>query len=164
MRFKDLAVLNPADFSAEWKWDGIRVQLILGQGKASLFSRTGDDIAASFPDLVENAFGEGVLDGELLVGRDFEPLPFNDLQQRLNRKVATAKHLEDYPAFVRVYDLLFDGREDIRALPWTERRSHLEAWLATPSADARGSVGGAELFRLGGIGRDAPARRRRARA
>jgi len=127
---KDLAVLNPADFSAEWKWDGIRVQLILGQGKASLFSRTGDDIAASFPDLVENAFGEGVLDGELLVGRDFEPLPFNDLQQRLNRKVATQKHLEDYPAFIRVYDMLFDGSEDIRPLPWTERRRRLEAWMA----------------------------------
>src|SRR3569833_3360398 len=65
---KDLAVLDPADFSAEWKWDGIRVQLILGKGKASLFSRTGDDIAEAFPDLVENVFGEAVLDGELLVG------------------------------------------------------------------------------------------------
>ena len=126
---KDLAVLNPADFSAEWKWDGIRVQLILGQGRASLFSRTGDDIAGSFPDLVENVFGEGVLDGELLVGRDFEAAPFNDLQQRLNRKVATPKLMDEHPAFVRVYDMLFDGRQDIRAFPWTERRQHLEAWF-----------------------------------
>jgi DNA ligase-1 len=70
---KDLAVLAPADFAAEWKWDGIRVQLILGKGKVSLFSRTGDDIAGAFPDLVDNVFGEAVLDGELLVGRDFEP-------------------------------------------------------------------------------------------
>ena len=126
---KDLAVLNPADFSAEWKWDGIRVQLILGQGAASLFSRTGDDIAESFPDLVENVFGEAVLDGELLVGRGFDAASFNDLQQRLNRKVATPKLQEEFPAFVRVYDMLFDGRVDIRTLSWTERRQHLEAWF-----------------------------------
>jgi len=103
---KDLAVLAPADFSAEWKWDGIRVQLILSAGRASLFSRTGDDIAESFPDLVDNVFGEAVLDGELLVGREFEAAPFNDLQQRLNRKVATQKLLDEFPAFVRVYDIL----------------------------------------------------------
>ena len=126
---RDLAVLNPADFSAEWKWDGIRVQLIMARGSVSLFSRTGDDIAAAFPDIVDNVFGEAVLDGELLVGRDFEPALFNDLQQRLNRKVATAKLMEEFPAFIRVYDLLFDGDEDIRALPWTERRRRLEAWF-----------------------------------
>jgi DNA ligase-1 len=126
---RDLAVLNPADFSAEWKWDGIRVQLIMARGSVSLFSRTGDDIAAAFPDIVDNVFGEAVLDGELLVGRDFEPALFNDLQQRLNRKVATAKLMEEFPAFIRVYDLLFDGDEDIRALPWTERRQRLEAWF-----------------------------------
>jgi len=127
---KDLASLDPADFAAEWKWDGIRVQLILGRGAASLFSRTGDDIAAAFPDLTGDVFGDGVLDGELLVGRDLEPASFNDLQQRLNRKVATQALMETYPAFVRVYDLLFDGSEDIRALPWTERRARLEAWFA----------------------------------
>ena len=126
---KDLAVLDPKDFSAEWKWDGIRVQLILGHGKVSLFSRTGDDIAAAFPDLVDNVFGEAVLDGELLVGHDFVAAPFNDLQQRLNRKVATPKLLADHPAFVRVYDMLFDGAENVRALPWTERRARLELWL-----------------------------------
>lgn len=127
---KDLAILDPADFAAEWKWDGIRVQLILGRGAASLFSRTGDDIAAAFPDLVGNVFGEGVLDGELLVGHDFEPASFNDLQQRLNRKIAVPKLVEQFPAFVRVYDLLFDGTEDIRPLPWSDRRARLEAWFA----------------------------------
>jgi len=127
----DLEKLDPPDFSAEWKWDGIRVQLVLGQGPASLFSRTGDEIGGAFPDLVDNVFGEAVLDGELLVGAGFDPAPFNDLQQRLNRKVASAKHLTDYPAFMRVYDMLFDGREDIRPLPWTERRRRLETWLAT---------------------------------
>jgi DNA ligase-1 len=126
----DLPKLDPAAFVAEWKWDGIRVQLVLGHGPASLFSRTGDEIAGSFPDLVENVFGEAVLDGELLVGENFAPQSFNDLQQRLNRKLASPKLMAQYPAFIRVYDMLFDGRKDIRPLPWTERRQRLEAWLA----------------------------------
>lgn len=127
---KDIGKLAPADFAAEWKWDGIRVQLIMSKGRVSLFSRTGDDIAEAFPDIVGEVFGEAVLDGELLVGHNREPAPFNDLQQRLNRKVATQKHLTEFPAFIRVYDMLFDGSEDIRALPWSERRRHLEAWFA----------------------------------
>lgn len=126
---KDFEVLDPKDFSVEWKWDGIRVQLIVGGGTASLFSRTGDDIAAAFPDIVDNVTGRAVLDGELLVGRDFDARSFNDLQQRLNKKVASAKHLKELPAFIRVYDMLFDGDEDIRALSWTERRARLEAWF-----------------------------------
>ena len=126
---KDLAQLDPADFAAEWKWDGIRVQLILGNGRASLFSRTGDDVAAAFPDIVDNTFGNAVLDGELLVGADRTPSTFNDLQQRLNRKVATQRHLAEHPAFIRVYDMLFDGDDDIRTLPWAERRARLSDWL-----------------------------------
>ena len=126
---KDLETLDPKDFVAEWKWDGIRVQLIASRGKVSLFSRTGDDIAAAFPDVVGAVFGDAVLDGELLVGHGLEPALFNDLQQRLNRKVASAKHLADLPAFIRVYDMLFDGGDDIRTLPWTERRARLEAWF-----------------------------------
>src|SRR6478609_6624463 len=127
---KDLEKLDPADFVAEWKWDGIRVQLIASKGRVSLFSRTGDDIAAAFPDVTESVFGDAVLDGELLVGADFEPALFNDLQQRLNRKTALGKHLTAYPGFIRVYDILFDGSDDVRALPWTERRARLEAWFA----------------------------------
>jgi DNA ligase-1 len=126
---KDLKRLDPAEYVAEWKWDGIRVQLIAGKGRVSLFSRTGDDIAAAFPDIVDNVFGEAVLDGELLVGHDFDPASFNDLQQRLNRKVASPKHLADHPAFIRCYDMLFDGDEDIRALPWSERRTRLERFF-----------------------------------
>jgi DNA ligase-1 len=126
---KDLDRLAPEDFAAEWKWDGIRVQLIMAKGKVSLFSRTGDDIAPAFPDIVDNVFGEAVLDGELLVGEDFEPSSFNDLQQRLNRKTAVAKHLTQYPAFIRVYDMLFDGHDDIRAMPWCKRRRRLETWF-----------------------------------
>ncbi|QQR39546.1 cisplatin damage response ATP-dependent DNA ligase [Devosia rhizoryzae] len=126
----DFGKLDPKDFSAEWKWDGIRVQLVLGRDGASMFSRTGDDIAASFPDVVEAAIGHAVLDGELLVGHDFEARSFNDLQQRLNRKVAQGKQMAELPAFVRVYDMLFDGDEDIRTLSWQERRARLEASFA----------------------------------
>ena len=128
---RDFAELDPADFAAEWKWDGIRIQLILGPHGVSLFSRTGDDIAPAFPDLADAAFGHGVLDGELLVGHDFEPASFNALQQRLNRKTASARLMAESPAFVRVYDMLFDGNTDIRALPWTERRQRLESFFAT---------------------------------
>jgi DNA ligase-1 len=125
----DFEKLDPRDFAAEWKWDGIRVQLVLGRSGASLFSRTGDDIAASFPDVVEAAIGHAVLDGELLVGHDFEARSFNNLQQRLNRKVAQGKQMAELPGFVRVYDMLFDGDEDIRALGWEGRRERLEAWF-----------------------------------
>ena len=128
---RDFELLDPADFAAEWKWDGIRIQLILGADGVSLFSRTGDDIAPAFPDLAGEVFGRGVLDGELLVGHDFEPASFNALQQRLNRKTASDKLMRDHPAFVRVYDMLYDGDEDIRALPWEARRERLETFFGT---------------------------------
>lgn len=127
---RDFEKLDPAQFNAEWKWDGIRVQLVAGEAERCLFSRTGDDISAAFPDIVDNITGAAVLDGELLVGADFSPRLFNDLQQRLNRKVASPAHLKDFPAFIRLYDMLFDGDEDIRPLPLSERRTRLEAWLA----------------------------------
>ncbi|KFL29196.1 ATP-dependent DNA ligase [Devosia riboflavina] len=127
---KDFEKLDPRDFSAEWKWDGIRVQLVMGKQGVSMFSRTGDEISGSFPDVVESVMGRAVLDGELLVGHDFEARSFNDLQQRLNRKVAQGKQMQELPAFVRVYDMLFDGEEDIRVLGWEGRRGRLEAWFA----------------------------------
>lgn len=126
---KELPNLNPQEFSAEWKWDGIRVQLVFDKENRRMFSRTGDDISHTFPDVMESLNGAAVLDGELLVGHDFDPLPFNYLQQRLNRKTVIKKHLSEYPAFVRVYDMLFDGQEDIRDLPLTERRKKLENWF-----------------------------------
>lgn len=126
---RDFALMNPDDWQVEWKWDGIRVQLGLGLEEKTMFSRTGDNIAHSFPDLVATLNGSAVLDGELLVGTDFNAQPFNDLQQRLNRKTISTRLQGDYPAFVRVYDMLFDGEEDIRSLPLTERRKRLQHWL-----------------------------------
>ena len=130
------------DYVAEWKWDGIRVQLVHAGGETRLYSRAGDDITGSFPDVAE-AFGqEGVLDGELLVKGSFQggqeaggAASFNALQQRLGRKLVSAKMLGDYPAFVRLYDILFDGGEDLRALPLMERRARLEAFVARLDPD-----------------------------
>ncbi|WP_299622395.1 cisplatin damage response ATP-dependent DNA ligase [Pelagibius sp.] len=126
----ELAKLDPADYRAEWKWDGIRVQLAAGGGEARLFSRSGDEITQAFPDLMEAAQFDAVLDGELLVMRDGTVAPFNDLQQRLNRKRVTAKMLQDFPAHLRVYDILFHGEEDLREQGFDERRVRLEAWHA----------------------------------
>ena len=127
----DWAGLNPDEISAEWKWDGVRVQIAAGGGEVRIFSRSGDDISAGFPEIVA-AFQpfDAVLDGELLVVRDGVVAPFNDLQQRLNRKTVTGKMLRDYPAFVRLYDILIDGGEDVRPLPFAQRRTRLEAWHA----------------------------------
>ena len=126
---KDFEKMDPAEFNAEWKWDGIRVQLVMEGKTRAMYSRTGDDISHTFPDIIDNVIGSAVLDGELLVGHDLEPMPFNNLQQRLNRKKVAASHLKEYPAFIRVYDILFDGDEDVRALPLIERRQRLEKWF-----------------------------------
>ena len=128
---KELSLIEAKDFAAEWKWDGIRVQAAHQGGEKRLFSRTGDDISGAFPDVVE-AIPEGmVLDGELLVMRESEVAPFNDLQQRLNRKTVTANMLKSHPAHIRLYDILFEAGEDLRALPFTTRRARLEAWHKT---------------------------------
>jgi DNA ligase-1 len=126
----ELNTLDPRDYCAEWKWDGIRVQLVARGSDKRFYSRSGDEIGAAFPDILAAMPDEATLDGELLVLRDGEVAPFNDLQQRLNRKVPTVKHLRDYPAAVRLYDLLRDGAEDLRPLPFVERRRRLEAWYA----------------------------------
>jgi DNA ligase-1 len=126
--------ISLADYAAEWKWDGIRVQLVRVAGVTRLYSRAGDDITRSFPDVADAFDQEGVLDGELLVkgeaqGSDAQSglaASFNALQQRLGRKAVSARMLAEYPAFVRLYDVLIDGREDVRALPWTQRRARLE--------------------------------------
>lgn len=126
----DLAALRAGDWRAEWKWDGIRVQLTAVPGGRRIFSRGGEDISAAFPEILAAMDFHGVLDGELLVVRDGEVAPFADLQQRLNRKTVTARMLRDHPAAVRLYDLLFEGHDDLRPLPFDARRARLEAWAA----------------------------------
>ena len=130
----DLKTIAPETYAAEWKWDGIRVQAVREDGIVRLYTRTGDDISHTFPDIVDGLDVEAALDGELLVGHaeagGFIVRSFSDLQQRLNRKTVTAKLLASHPAFLRVYDCLVDGGEDIRALPFRTRRQRLEALVA----------------------------------
>ncbi|MGH6707255.1 MAG: cisplatin damage response ATP-dependent DNA ligase [Sphingomicrobium sp.] len=120
------------EYAAEWKWDGIRIQLVHAGGDTRLYSRTGDDISGSFPDIAEAFAVPAVLDGELLVRGEAQggaAASFNALQQRLGRKNVSAKVQGQYPAFVRLYDILFDGEEDLRGLGWSERRARLEVFV-----------------------------------
>jgi DNA ligase-1 len=127
----EIDTLDPAHFRAEWKWDGIRVQIAAAAGGVRrLYSRAGEDISGAFPDIVEAIDFDGVFDGELLVRRDEAIAPFNDLQQRLNRKTVTPKMLKEHPAHVRLYDVLRLEGEDLRALSFDERRARLETWMA----------------------------------
>ena len=126
----DFARLDPADYAAEWKWDGIRVQAVNEAGQRRLYTRTGDDISRSFPDVLDALSDEGVIDGELLVMRDGKVASFADLQQRLNRKTVDARLTAAHPAAIRAYDLLAEGREDTRILAFAERRRRLEAFVA----------------------------------
>jgi DNA ligase 1 len=130
----DLATLVPAEFMAEWKWDGIRVQAVAaphdGGRIARLYSRTGENISKSFPDLTDALHLPGAIDGELLIMRDQRVQTFNVLQQRLNRKTVTAKLVAEFPAHLRAYDLLAAGDEDLRELPFVERRARLQAFIA----------------------------------
>ena len=131
----DFASLVPADFYAEWKWDGTRVQAVAGIGEEGqlvqrLYSRTGEDISRSFPELTEALRLPGTIDGELLIVRDGRVQTFNVLQQRLNRKAVTSKLMQEFPAHIRAYDLLVDGGDDLRGLPFRERRARLEQFVA----------------------------------
>ena len=141
---RDFETLDPAQFSAEWKWDGIRAQAVSGRDLAGrpvtrLYSRSGEDITATFPDLADvlasDAFGNAAVDGELLVVRNGHVESFGTLQQRLNRKGVTAKLIEQYPIHLRVYDLLFEEGEDLRPLPFAERRRRLESFVARAGLD-----------------------------
>ena len=130
----DFEGLNAADYIAEWKWDGIRVQAVSGHDArghqvARLYSRSGEDITKSFPDLLPSLHLSGAIDGELLVMREGRVQSFNVLQQRLNRKVVSPKLIKDFPIHLRAYDLLGKGQEDLRALPFAERRTQLEAFV-----------------------------------
>jgi DNA ligase-1 len=130
----ELAALDATDFMAEWKWDGIRVQAVAGvdngETVARLYSRTGEDISKSFPDLIEALKLPAAIDGELLIMRDGRIQSFNVLQQRLNRKTVTAKLITEFPAHLRAYDLLGEGDDDLRGHPFEERRKRLEDFIA----------------------------------
>ncbi|HLY05727.1 MAG TPA: cisplatin damage response ATP-dependent DNA ligase [Rhizomicrobium sp.] len=126
----DLAKLDARDYAAEWKWDGIRVQAVCEGGVRRLYSRTGDDVSHSFPDVIAGFAFDGVIDGELLIIRNGSVASFADLQQRLNRKSPDAKTIANFPAGIRAYDLLVEEGIDTRTLPFRERRARLAAFVA----------------------------------
>jgi DNA ligase-1 len=131
----DDTVVDMADYAAEWKWDGIRVQIVHVNGETRLYSRSGDDITGTFPEVAAALTIPAVLDGELLVrgshqgGEEGGAASFNALQQRLGRKTVSKAMLADYPAFVRLYDVLILEGEDLRALSWEQRRAMLDGFV-----------------------------------
>ena len=130
-----LPQMTPADYVAEWKWDGIRIQATAFGEERRLYTRTGDEISAAFPDVIASMTWQGTVDGELLVVRDEEVAPFADLQKRLGRKRVGKKTLADSPAHLRLYDLLHDGETDLRTLPLTDRRDRLVDWHTQHTPD-----------------------------
>ncbi len=128
-------VVDLTEYAAEWKWDGIRVQLVRVAGETRLYSRSGDDISATFPELLDVLLMDAVLDGELLVrgvtqgGEAGGAASFNALQQRLGRKKVSKKMLAEAPAFVRLYDALIVEGDDLREHTWTKRRAALETLI-----------------------------------
>ncbi len=135
----DIADLgDPTDWAAEHKWDGIRGQLILRDGEHHLWSRGEELMTDRFPEFARacDFVPPGtVLDGEVLVWLDETPQPFAALQKRIGRKTVPAKLLRDAPVILRAYDILEDGGEDIRALPFAQRRDKLHRVMATLPED-----------------------------
>ena len=121
-------------FLVEYKWDGIRAQIIRRSAEVFIWSRGEELITDQFPeirDAVLTLEGDFVLDGELLVGDPQQVRDFSDLQKRLNRKSVTKKLLEELPVFSFVYDLLEKDGEDLREQPLERRRAVLEDFMAS---------------------------------
>ena len=121
------------EWQIEWKFDGIRAQLIRRRGESFIWSRGEDLITERFPEIaaVCDALPDGtVLDGEILAWGGGRPMPFLNLQKRIGRKVLGKKILSDVPVVVVVFDLLEKDRVDYRERPTTERRAVLEEVVA----------------------------------
>ena len=129
-----------SQWMAEWKWDGIRAQLIKRHETPMIWSRGEDLITDRFPELTESIseLPDGVvLDGEVLGWKNNSPLPFLDLQRRIGRKTVGKKILQDVPVIFMVYDIMELDHQDIREQPQHQRRTKLEALNQTLSADSK---------------------------
>ncbi|WP_299768905.1 ATP-dependent DNA ligase [uncultured Tateyamaria sp.] len=130
---------EPKDWQAEWKWDGIRGQLILRDGKHFVWSRGEELMTDRFPELARarDFIPDGtVLDGELLAWGDGAPQNFNALQKRIGRKTVPKKLLSEAPVILYAYDLLEWGGADLRQTPLQDRRATLETLCASLPDDA----------------------------
>jgi DNA ligase-1 len=128
------------DWQAEWKWDGIRVQVIKRENQVFLWSRGEDLITERFPEIAESAafLPDGtVLDGEILPWREDSVLPFTELQRRIGRKNVSTKMLAEVPVIVQVYDLLELENEDIRSVEFEKRRKFLEQIIVNLDDEAK---------------------------
>lgn len=126
------ALGDVSDWQAEWKWDGIRAQLIHRAAETLIWSRGDEMVTDTFPEIVEagNFLPDGtVLDGEILAWKNDAPLPFAKLQRRLGRKQVAARTLADFPVAFLAYDLLELEGNDFRAEPLRSRRLELEKLL-----------------------------------
>ncbi|MEL6284873.1 MAG: cisplatin damage response ATP-dependent DNA ligase, partial [Pseudomonadota bacterium] len=132
----DPGLIHPGTYAAEWKYDGIRIQAAAEDGTRRIYTRTGDDISHTFPDVLAAMDFNAAIDGELLVRTDRgDVAPFNHLQQRLNRKSVSKKQMDAFPAFIRAYDLLQWDDEDLRQRPFRQRRAQLEAFIGSLDTD-----------------------------
>ncbi|HSJ75589.1 MAG TPA: ATP-dependent DNA ligase, partial [Gemmatimonadales bacterium] len=128
------------DWIAEWKWDGIRAQLIRRAGTSFLWSRGEELLSGRFPEIEDQAalLPEGtVIDGELLPWIDGSPLPFSQLQRRIGRKNLGQKILDEVPAMLVAYDLLESNGEDIRSEPLSIRRARLQSLVESVTSGGR---------------------------
>ncbi|MCW8090753.1 cisplatin damage response ATP-dependent DNA ligase [Alteromonas sp. ASW11-130] len=116
-------------WQVEHKYDGIRVQLVVKRDEKALFSRNADDISHSFPDLLEEVSADAVIDGELLVMHGSDVAPFNDLQQRLNKKKPNKILMQTHPAGLIAYDILSLNGQSLVDKPLSERRQYLIDWV-----------------------------------
>ena len=126
------------EWSAEYKWDGIRGQLIKRKGQLFIWSRGEELVTEKYPefDVLRNVWQDNfVIDGEILPYLDDKPLPFNDLQTRIGRKNLTSKILKEKPVILMAYDLLEYQGEDIRSLPYIQRRKYLHTLLLELNCD-----------------------------
>jgi len=122
----------PVDWLVEWKYDGIRAQVVRRAGQVWIWSRGEELVTERFPEIEASArsLPDGcVLDGEIVVWKDDRPAPFNLLQQRIGRKTLNKRVLADAPVAFIAYDLLEAGGVDLRELPQSQRRQRLEELL-----------------------------------
>ncbi|MEP6738064.1 MAG: ATP-dependent DNA ligase, partial [Chryseolinea sp.] len=131
---------EPSEWQAEWKWDGIRGQVIIRNGKMFVWSRGEELVTDKYPEYASfmGLLPDGVvLDGEILPFRDNKPLPFSLLQTRIGRKSLTPKILKDAPVAFVVYDLIEYNGRDIREWPMVDRRGKLEEIIGTGNSILR---------------------------
>ncbi|MGE6339988.1 ATP-dependent DNA ligase [Acidovorax sp. NPDC077664] len=146
---------TPGDWLVEWKWDGIRAQIVRRGGAVWVWSRGEELVTDRFPELAEAAMAQlpdgSVVDGEILVWLPGEPQPrpFADLQKRLGRKTLGPKLLRELPVVLVTYDLLEHAGQDLRQQPQQARRALLEALLQPPADAPQGTLPATELFTTG---------------